>query len=353
MLAARLRRGGETGRAAGMRRLIAALLLFVLLVPLPGSQRSRPPEDRSGTLRARALPGVEPGLRVGALTLVEAWELTSPDGRFGGLSGLTLLGPRQFLAVSDTGQTLRFTLGEDGAVHDVRFADLPPLHRTMARKRYLDAEAVTRDPQSGTLWVALEGIGQIWRLSPDGRRQGRARNRAIARWPANGGTESLVRLTDRRFMALSERAVRAGFHEGVVFAGDPVKPRMPWFRFAYDSGDLGAPTDAAALPDGRALVLHRKLGLGPIFRSGLALVDPRSLTAGATLTAQPLARLEDRRLAENYEGLAVASDGAALSIWMLSDNNQQDWQRTRLLKFRLDPAALADSKKGGAAVGPP
>lgn len=336
-----------------MRRALAALILFLLLAPLPGSQLPRPPDDRSGTLQAKALVGVKAGQRFGALTLVEAWELTSPDSRFGGLSGLIMVAPRRFLAVSDRGQFLEFTLASDGRVSAVRFFELDAKRGKAARKRLVDAEAVTRDPQTGRFWLSLEGSGVIRRYGPDGRRQGVMTNPVLRQWPANGGAESLVRLSDGRFMVLSERFVRQGHREGLILSADPFERGTKWFRFRYDSGDLGAPTDAAALPDGRALVLHRKIGAAPLFRASIAVVDPRGLTPGATLVARPIARLADDALAENYEGMTVQADGEPLSLWLVSDNNQNDWQRTLLLHFRIDPAVLADSKKGGTASGPP
>ncbi len=324
-----------------MRRIAAAIILFLLLAPLPGSYLPRPAGDRSAVLTARPAPGLLPGRRVGALTLVEAWELDSPDERMGGLSGLIHLGPRDFLAVADRGFTLRFALGADETVSKVRFDTLPQPYRDPARKRLLDAEAVTRDARTGRYWVALERLAEIWRFSPDGKREGRLRNPAIARWPTNGAAEALVRLSDRRFLVLSERAINGDAREGILFAGDPLRPRTRWLRFAYDSGDLGAPTDAAALPDGRVLILHRQLGSGPLFRTSLALADPRPIKAGDRMTSIALARFDDRDLAENYEGLAVSVERGNVMLWILSDNNQNHWQRTRLLKFQLDPAALA------------
>ena len=39
---------------------------------------------------------------------------------------------------------------------------------------------------------------------------------------------------------------------------------------------------------------------------------------------------------DNLEGLAVQREGDSLVLWMISDDNEQWWQQTLLLKFRLD-----------------
>jgi hypothetical protein len=324
-----------------MRRVLIPLILFLLLAPLPGSQLPRPPANTSNVLTAAADGAVAPGTRFGALTLTEAWELRSANSRFGGMSGLAQTGPRQFHLVSDAGYTLSFDLSVRGGVSRARLRDLPPLRPGLDRKRFLDAEAVAIDPVTNRRWVALEGIAQIWRMAPGGSREARLRNPFLFRWSANGGAESLARMPDGAFIALSERTVDGDLREGVRFSGDPAAVPTQFFRFRYDDGGLGAPTDAAALPDGRLLILHRKLGLAPVFTSRIAIADPRGIARGGLLTSRLIGTIADARLAENYEGMAVeAGPGGALALWLVSDDNQNDWQRTRLVRFALDPAAL-------------
>lgn len=335
------------------QKIILALLLFLLLAPLPGSQLRLPPPDRSGTLRAVPVDGVAAGLRLGALTLDEAWDLVSPDSRMGGISSMALMAPRRFLMVTDTGQQVQFDLTRGGTIQNLRREDLPALRRGMVSKRYLDAEALTRDPQTGVYWVALEGIAQVWRFTPTGERSARMRQPAMFKWPANGGPESLALLPDGRFIALSERALRGGKSEGLIIAGDPAVPQSPYFRFTYDSQGQGSPTDVTALPDGRILILHRKLGLSPVFTTSLAIADPRELKSGERLTSRPIARIDHAQLAENYEGLAIEQSGANLWLWLVSDNNQNDWQRSRLLRLRINPALLQAAKRAAPSPARP
>jgi hypothetical protein len=331
-----------------MRRIALALLIYLLLGPLPASQLPRPPLNNSQLVTARAVPDVPLPTRIGALTLTEAWEISGRNSRFGGLSGMMLIGPRRFAMVGDTGRMLRLTLSRGGQVDGASMTELPPLRAALTSKKFSDAEAAVNDPVTGTSWVALEGIAQIWRFDAAGARTGRLRNPVMFRWPANGGTESLARLPDGRFLAMSERRVKNGMHEGVLFSGDPVRPGTPYLRFFYDSRALGAVTDAAALPDGRILILHRKLGLVPIFTASIAIADPRGLRSDDVLTARPLATISDRRLTENYEGLAIEQGPDGLALWLVSDDNINEWQRTRLLRFRIDAAALQPTSTGSA-----
>lgn len=331
-----------------MRRIALALLIYLLLGPPLASHLPRPPLNNSQLVTALAVPDIGLPMRIGALTLTEAWEISGSNSRFGGFSGMMLTGPRRFAMVGDTGRMLRLTVSRGGKLSGASMVELPPLRAALTSKKFSDAEAAVNDPVTGTSWVALEGIAQIWRFDAAGKRTGRLRNPIMFRWPANGGAESLARLPDGRFLAMSERRVKDGMHEGVLFNGDPVRPGTPYLRFFYDSRALGAVTDAAALPDGRILILHRKLGLIPVFTSSIAIADPRGLRADDVLRARPLATISDRRLTENFEGLAIETGEDGLALWLVSDDNINEWQRSRLLRFRIDAAALQPASKGAA-----
>ena len=336
-----------------MRRLFLPLLLLLLLSSFAPS-RAHKPFNNSQTITARALPGIASGERIGALTLVEAWELSSPHSQFGGLSGLALTGDRAFLMINDAAYRLRFALNADGTVRRASFHRLPPPFAGYLGKFHYDAEALAHDPATGRYWTAMEGTGQIWAFEGDDRRRTRVRQPVLDSWPENGGAEVLARLTDGRFIALSERAGLSGRHEGVMFSGDPARRTTTRFRFFHDPGEQGAPTDAAALPDGRMILIHRKLGWSPVFTTSIAIADPRGLRPGDVLTSRPIAVIRDPRLAENYEGAAVVSEAdGTLTLWLVSDDNQQDWQRTRLLRFRIDPAALRPAKRAAPSPARP
>ena len=70
------------------------------------------------------------------------------------------------------------------------------------------------------------------------------------------------------------------------------------------------------------------------------------------ITPQVLARIDDPRIRENYEGMTVTreKDGSQ-AIWLISDSNEMVWaQRTLLLKLRIGPepqSAPARSARAG------
>jgi hypothetical protein len=322
-----------------LRRILIAILLFALLGPLPGSLRW-PVVNATRVVSVQPLVLPESDLRFGPFALAEAWVLSSRNPRFGGFSGLATTAPRHFLAVSDSGGRLRFGLNQPGISPPMRWDQLPVLRAAETSKRFLDAEAVTHDSASGRSWIALEVIHQFWRFDAAGRRTGERKIATMRRWPSNAGAESLARLPGGRFITMSERRVAADRHEGIVFSGDPVATTTRQVYFRYDSGALGSVTDIAALPDSRVLILHRKLGLSPVFTSSIAIADPRRLKPGALLVGRPLAVIREPRWAENYEGMTVARDADGLSLWLISDDNQNDWQATRLLRLRFDLGAL-------------
>ena len=123
---------------------------------------------------------------------------------------------------------------------------------------------------------------------------------------------------------------------GVIFAGDPTDPAVRDERFGYRPERGYDPVGLAELPDGRLLVLERRLAPPFRWRTRLALVPRGAVQAGATVEGRTAARLDAPLLHDNFEGIAVAREGGATIVWLLSDDNRFALQRTLLLKFRLD-----------------
>ncbi|WP_432769131.1 MAG: esterase-like activity of phytase family protein [Sphingopyxis sp.] len=329
-----------------MRRPLLAALIFLAIGPVPGTWQRVPGEDF--TQRVAARPLLHPGATAGPLRFVRGWRLVSPHTRFGGFSGLARLGPGRFQLVGDNGYWTRLTLADDGTVSDVRVAPLPTPDGQPRRKAMIDAEAMAVDPASGKSWIALEGIDQVWRLDAAMTHiEARRRMPGAQTWPANRGAEAMARLADGRTIVFSEDADDdPRGREALLFAGDPTASGPPPQRFLYDSAGRGQVSDAAALPDGRVLLIHRRLGLNPLFTTELAVVDPADIAAGAVVRAQTIGRVP-RPLAENYEGAAVAMEDGRLFLWLVSDDNFNTWQRSLLVQFELTnlPPRRSDSKK--------
>ncbi len=329
-----------------MRRPLAALLIFLAIGPLPGSQHI--PVRPVGAETASARPLLFPAGKTGMMRFVRGWRLVSPHHDFGGFSALARLGPGTFRMVGDNGQWVRLTLREDGGLSGLHMGPTPTPAGKSRRKSQNDVEAMAVDPASGKTWLALEGINQIWRLDPAlARIESRARL-PEPRWPANRGPEAMARLSDGRTIIFSEDADDdPRGREGLVYAGDPAVPETAAFRFYYDSGGKGQISDAAALPDGRILLIHRRVGFDPVFTTTVALVDPADIREGGVVTSRAIGRVPDA-LAENYEGAAIGVEAGRTYLWLVSDDNFNSWQRHLLVQFELvglPPKKAPDSKK--------
>jgi hypothetical protein len=324
-----------------MRRLLPAALIFLTLGPVPGTHYRYPLVDRSQSASARPL--VHPAGKSGSLRFVRGWRLTSPNSFFGGFSALARLGPGRFLLLGDNGRAVRLTLGERG-IEAVAIATLPLPLRNPGSKAFTDTEAVALDPATGRTWVALEGIDQIWRLNPALTRiESRNKSAQLARWPANRGAEAMARLADGRTIVFSEDADDDDRgREALLFTGDPAKPGKEGVRFFYDAEGKGQVSDAAPLPDGRILVVHRSLGLSPLFTTVLGIVDPADIEKDGVVRSVTIGTVPEA-LRENYEGAAVSVEDGRTYLWLVSDDNFNSWQRSLLLQFEL--VDLPDSKK--------
>ncbi|MCB2051478.1 MAG: esterase-like activity of phytase family protein [Novosphingobium sp.] len=344
-----------------MRR-IAIVLFCAFLLGLVWARSATAPERHDGIVRLvsldlHAMPA--PGKN---MQLLAAWQLASDDADFGGYSALAMLGNGRFLALSDRGRQLRFDDPSAG-----------PMRAVMARfaaserqdKFDTDAEAMTRDSVSGTLWAAYEYGNAILRVAADGTSR-KVSPRAMADWPENSGPEAMVRLADGRFIVLSESQGGAfgGGGEGLLFPGDPVAGAKP-LQFGFQAPDGYRPTDMAALPDGRVMILLRKVvfPVPPRFSSALLLADPATIGANRLWQGKIVARFDSPLPTENYEGLAISADSddaGAVIVWMISDDNTAVLQRTLLLKLRWKVPARdfsrrhdADTKKGAPPRGTP
>jgi hypothetical protein len=321
-----------------MRRLLAILL--VALAFSPGLLWRAAPHADAGphpiTIRPLALPAnsqLAPGL-----TVAGGWQLASRDETFGGYSALLTLPQGKLLAVSDRGRFLRIGMPTLPSIR-VRIGAVGPAD--YLGRRSLDAESATRDPASGTIWLGYESTNTIRRYGADLGASQAVRPAEMRSWPANRGPESLVRLADGRFIVLSE-AVSEGpqpVSEGLLFPGDPVEGAAPMvFRFVPPAGFR--PTDIAQLPDGRVVILLRKLNIGlpPWLVSRLVVADPATIAGGEEWAWQPLTEIRGPLPRENYEGLAIEprANGAA-RLWLISDDNRAAFQRTLLLALDWMP----------------
>ncbi len=328
-----------------MRRLVYAALIFIALGPVPGAVTRG---DEVLTQRAAARPLVFASGTNGTMRFVKGWRLVSPHSRFGGFSALARTGPDAFLLVGDNGYATRLSLDSHGVVSAVRIRPLPTVDGRPARKSMADTEAIYVDRKSGKIWLALEVVNEVWRLDPDLSKIESRHKLPEPRWPKNSGPEAMVRLAGGRTIIFSENADGdSRGREGLIYASDPAMPGPAPLRFFYDSDGRGLVSDAAALPDGRILLVHRRLGFNPVFTTIVAIVDPADIVKDAVVHARTIGRVP-RPLAENYEGAAVSVESGRTFLWLVADNNFNVWQRSLLLQFELvdlPPKRAPDSKK--------
>jgi hypothetical protein len=290
---------------------------------------------------------------LGPFELEAAWQMTSTDSRFGGFSALLPQPGGRLMAISDRVFYLVFTPpAVPGAVdvRDARFGRVRLLHDDDK-----DTESATEDPISGTIWIGHEGSNAISRHDPAMRTVAEVHPPAMHDWPRNTGAEAMVRMADGRFIVLAEGFTgwfESRRHPAVLFPRDPLKRDKPTlFQFA------GVPefsiTDMAQLPDGRVLILMRRL-LWPLplrFGGRIMIADPAAIRPGGIWRGIEVARLTSSLPVDNFEGLAIEprADGR-VTVWLISDDNRAATQRTLLWKLAVDPRRLpwtdgADARK--------
>lgn len=267
-------------------------------------------------------------LPVGA-ALAGAWELTSPDPNFGGLSGLALEDDTTLLAVTDAGGWVR--LGLEGAAPSsasigyLRGAD----GRFLSGKTENDAEGLA--VRDGIAFVSFERDFRIEAFAI-GACGASAKAVEIARLPsvyegrtidANEGPEALT-LTPGG-------SLRFGF-EGATGSVSPIGD-VPASGAAKWSG-------TAANPDGFALVAMDTVSLSGgetreiyLYRAFDPLRGARSVLVWGPDEADRLT-LSRPVMTDNFEGLAARLlDTGELRLWIVSDNNFSKLQRTLVYAF--------------------
>ena len=280
--------------------------------------------------------------RVGALDFLGGLELTSPDRRFGELSGLEVSADgTRMTAITDGGYWIAARLDYDaagrlvgigdGALYPIRDAAGQPLDGS-----WRDAEGLAR-LADGRRAVGFERRHRIWLY---GGSVAHAAAHALAlpaeagEAPNNGGIEALTQLADGRLLALTEdfRTPEGGLR-GWIIALDGGGDAAP---LAYLPAHDFHPTALALLPDGDVLVLERRFTMvaGPGAR--LVRVARAAIAPGAVVSGRELGRLEAPLTVDNFEGLAVRRDAHGRTlIYLVSDDNFKPIQRTLLMQFRL------------------
>jgi hypothetical protein len=330
-----------------VRRTTFCLLFLVLISSLLiscGTYSGAPMVDPLRLVQLTAIdldPNNPERKEFGRLTLLSAYELSSQDSRFGGLSGLTIGTDERLYSVSDSGYwvSARMVVDANGRLLDLTDWVIQPILSTSGepvRNPLHDAEALARMPD-GSLIIAFETIHRIWRY-PSPPHTFHSLPIAVPlpaeveRAPSNGGLEGLAILPDGRLLALTEEFQNLdGSFKGWLIEGE----RFP--EVSYLPSDDFRVTDCAALSNGDVIVLERRYIPLVSLSARLSLVRGEQVQSGAKLVGEELSKLQYPLAVDNFEGVAVQEDPVkGTIIYIVSDDNYHPFQRTLLLQFRLN-----------------
>lgn len=248
---------------------------------------------------------------------------------FGGWSGIEVADDgAAFVAVSDRAALVQGRLLRDdtGLVSGVEVTDRAPItdvDGNAMRTARGDSEGIALAPD-GTLYISFEGVTRVRvqqglqgepSLLPD--------HPDFAGMQANAALESIAIGPDGAIYTMPERSGRA-------------ERPFPVYRFRNGAWDVpfSIPRRGAFLisgadigPDGRLYILERDFaGVG--FRSRVRSFD---LTGGDERTELQSGVGQF----DNLEGIAVWQDAQGIRLTMISDDNQNWFQETEIVEYRL------------------
>lgn len=250
----------------------------------------------------------------GASLGIAAWRIESREPRLGGLSALAVDGG-ELVALSDSGVVVRMPR-PGSATSSASFRDLPGGPGQPNRKSRRDSEALAR-LADGDWLVAFENRDQIWRYDAAFRSGRRVVLFSDQGWPTNRGIEAMALDRDGGLLVIPEG-------RGLLVAvGDRVETRP------LASGGWAA-SDAARLPDGRIMLLLRRITVSG-FRNAIGeLVRGKAGWRIAVRAELPLGPLD------NAEGLAAEPlPAGGTRLWIVTDNDFAGYRRTLLLAVDL------------------
>lgn len=332
------------GRAKSPARVALALLLLGLLAPWGASAGAEPL-----VIKARPVvlyPEDSGRRRMGALVYLGGLKLTSPDERFGGLSGLVISADgARMLAVSDRGQWVEARLihDADGALIGIGEARIMPLGDRNGEPligSLGDAEDIARLAGGGYA-VSFERHHRIVIYPGDPFVPGNNRGArltpplALIKAPNNKGVEALAEIAPGRLLAVTQGLFSGvGRLHGWLFSVPETAAEPETISYAVL--DSYSPTALALVPGGDLLALEREYSFIGGFRVRLMAIARDAIVPGAVLKGVEIARFGGGLSVDNFEGLAVVRDDKDRTlVYMLSDNNFNGFQRSLLMQFHL------------------
>ena len=308
-------------------------------------------------LKYKVLPLSSANLKetqVGALRYRGGLEITSPDGRFGGWSGLLVsTDGTHMLSQSDEGHWLRATLSYDksgnlagigaGQLADMQAQDGSKL----GPKLEADAEALAalsdKGPD-GPVAVSFERDARIWRYdltsSLDVPPTDIPAPKEIRTLDFNSGLEGLTQFSPDLLFTVAETPQIRGNDHPAWLVPIPGQKHAGFAQLSVVHHDPYEISDAAMSPDFSQLYLLERHYFGPVrgVVVGVRRVEASDVKAGARLGGNEIAQFTMHENIDNMEGLALRRDSHGKTLlYMISDDNYNlVLQRTVLLMFEVE-----------------
>ncbi len=302
------------------------------------------------TITVEAEPLFDTPQVVDRIEIRQVLHLTSSEPRFGGFSGMVLTPDGNTLvAVSDRGDWLRLGLSyaPDGRVSSVHTASMAPIltpeGQPVEGRMETDAEAMLIVDDG--LVVAFEGGHRLWHYAcPDGdlacRPTPARAPRAIRHADDNHGFEAVAALADGRLFILAEELFdRRGRLRGWVSSRMSRNSRLQkpsWRGITLPAAGAFRPTSVVGIPNGDVILVERSFSPEVGVRIRISRLDGKTIRPGRTLERDVLAHFDESLPIDNLEASHVVVDAdGAVTLFIISDNNFSDRQRTLLLEIGL------------------
>jgi len=280
------------------------------------------------------MAGLQPGTHLfEQAKVVGGWELTSDDPNFGGLSGLDLFASGNLLAVTDEGAFVWINM-EDGAPSSAHIAYMRGPDGLMlsgkgnkdaARLALADGLAlVSFERNHRILAFDLEGCGAAARgalvAELHDRVSGMTRD-----MESNGGVEGLSIHPALGTLSLGIETPSDGMPMALLMDNGVAEVSF-WRQDDERARNTGLDRLASGL-----LMVRRD------YRPGYGNDILVEFFDGDALMINTLVRLDPSVTVDNFEGIAAAeNEDGSVRVWMISDNNFSDSQRTLLMAFDLN-----------------
>jgi|CXWL01.1.fsa_nt_gi hypothetical protein len=325
-----------------MHRGLIACALTALLGACAPSAADAPIAEQWRAVEVSAAPVVFGEARVGQLLFRGGLALSSEDPLFGGFSGLEVLEDGRLVAISDNGDWFEARLVLDDAgvligVADMRTALMrDESGQPFPNKRAGDSEGLAQLPD-GRFAVSFEQtqslrIYDLNRDGPFGAAIAGPPLDEIAGLPDNVGLEAMASTADGALLIGAEGggAATTPLWRAPLDARDPVAPIG---IYALERGY--SLTSLDHLPDGGFVALERFYAPVIGARIRIARFGEEGLSE---VGADVLASIAPPMPIDNFEAVsAVRAPDGAVRLYILSDDNFSDRQRTLLFAFDVVP----------------